>query len=160
MQFHISFNQLKFLVFVVWWTFNQPEIFIQKLTLCVIVVRVFKQVCSVQTYKSWQSYYFECNLNFIFLFHECCCLSGIIDPNANHRLPVEAAYNRNLFDKRLQGILEDPSDDTRGFFDPNTEENLTYLELMERFVVSWNGFVSFLIRKIHKIISKSSIEKK
>ena len=59
--------------------------------------------------------------------------TGIIDPNANHRLPVEAAYRRNLFDKRLHAILEDPSDDTRGFFDPNTEENLTYLELMERF---------------------------
>ena len=45
---------------------------------------------------------------------------------------MEAAYKRNLFDKRLHAILEDPSDDTRGFFDPNTEENLTYLELMER----------------------------
>ena len=59
---------------------------------------------------------------------------GIIDPNANHRLPVEIAYDRGLFDKRLHDILEDPSDDTRGFFDPNTEENLTYMELMERWL--------------------------
>ena len=59
-------------------------------------------------------------------------LVGIIDPNANHRLPVEIAFERGLFDKRLNDILKDPSDDTRGFFDPNTEENLTYMELMER----------------------------
>jgi len=31
-------------------------------------------------------------------------------------------------------ILEDPSDDTKGFFDPNTKENLTYMGLMERCV--------------------------
>jgi len=60
--------------------------------------------------------------------------SGIIDPNANFRLPVEVAYERVLFDRKLNKILEDPSDDARGFFDPNTEENLTYLELMQRSV--------------------------
>jgi len=60
---------------------------------------------------------------------------GIIDPKANHRLDVEMAFERNLFDKRLHDMLEDPSDDTRGFFDPNTEENLTYLELMHRCVI-------------------------
>nr|XP_026689896.1 desmoplakin-like [Ciona intestinalis] len=59
---------------------------------------------------------------------------GIIDPFANHRLPVEAAFERGLFDRRLEQILEDPSDDTKGFFDPNTNENLTYLELVERCV--------------------------
>lgn len=58
---------------------------------------------------------------------------GIIDPKANHRLPVEVAFDRGLFDETLNAVLEDPSDDTRGFFDPNTQENLTYLELMDRF---------------------------
>ena len=37
-----------------------------------------------------------------------------------------------LFDQRLNKILDDPSDDTKGFLDPNTGENLTYLELIER----------------------------
>lgn len=57
---------------------------------------------------------------------------GIIDPVANHRLPVEVAFDRGLFDQRLNKILQDPSDDTKGFLDPNTGENLTYLELIER----------------------------
>lgn len=57
---------------------------------------------------------------------------GIIDPIANHRLPVEAAFERGLFDQRLNKILQDPGDDTKGFLDPNTGENLTYLELIER----------------------------
>ena len=46
---------------------------------------------------------------------------------------MEIAFERGLFDKHLNDILEDPSDDTRGFFDPNTEENLTYMELLERY---------------------------
>ncbi|XP_032817266.2 epiplakin [Petromyzon marinus] len=57
---------------------------------------------------------------------------GIIDPQASHRLPVEVAYSRGLFDEEMNQILSDPNDDTKGFFYPNTEENLTYLELMQR----------------------------
>jgi len=34
----------------------------------------------------------------------------------------------------MSDILEDPNDDTKGFFDPNTNENLTYLQLMNRCV--------------------------
>ncbi|XP_042319568.1 plectin isoform X4 [Sceloporus undulatus] len=59
---------------------------------------------------------------------------GIIDPVNSHRLPVEVAYKRGYFDEEMQQILSDPSDDTKGFFDPNTQENLTYLQLMERCV--------------------------
>lgn len=42
---------------------------------------------------------------------------------------------QGLFDERLHRILEDPSDDTKGFLDPNTGENLTYLELLQRCVL-------------------------
>lgn len=35
----------------------------------------------------------------------------------------------------MNAILDDPSDDTKGFFDPNTNENLTYLDLMSRCVI-------------------------
>ncbi|XP_017694038.1 PREDICTED: epiplakin [Lepidothrix coronata] len=59
---------------------------------------------------------------------------GIIDPVHSHRLPVEVAYKRGYFDQEMNQVLSDPSDDTKGFFDPNTHENLTYMQLLERCV--------------------------
>ncbi|XP_060798656.1 epiplakin [Neoarius graeffei] len=59
---------------------------------------------------------------------------GIIDPVHSHRVPVEVAYERGYFDKEMNQVLADPSDDTKGFFDPNTKENLTYLQLLGRCV--------------------------
>ncbi|KAG6923640.1 epiplakin 1, partial [Chelydra serpentina] len=59
---------------------------------------------------------------------------GIVDPVHSHRLPVEVAYKRGYFDQEMNRILSDPSDDTKGFFDPNTHENLTYLQLLSRCV--------------------------
>ncbi|KAG1948745.1 plectin isoform 1hij [Pimephales promelas] len=59
---------------------------------------------------------------------------GIIDPVHSHRVPVEVAYQRGYFDEEMNKILSDPDDDTKGFFDPNTQENLTYMQLMERCV--------------------------
>ncbi|XP_018416426.1 PREDICTED: epiplakin-like [Nanorana parkeri] len=59
---------------------------------------------------------------------------GIIDPVHSHRVPVEVAYKRGYFDEEMNHILSDPSDDTKGFFDPNTHENLTYLQLIQRCV--------------------------
>ncbi|XP_054841173.1 epiplakin [Eublepharis macularius] len=57
---------------------------------------------------------------------------GIIDPVHSHRIPVEVAYKRGYFDEQMNQVLSDPTDDTKGFFDPNTHENLTYLQLLER----------------------------
>ncbi|XP_026550173.1 epiplakin-like, partial [Notechis scutatus] len=45
---------------------------------------------------------------------------------------VEVAYKRGYFDEEMNRILSDPTDDTKGFFDPNTHENLTYLQLLQR----------------------------
>ena len=59
---------------------------------------------------------------------------GVIDPVHSHRVPVDVAYQRGYFDEALNLILADPSDDTKGFFDPNTHENLTYMQLLERCV--------------------------
>uniref|UniRef100_A0A8C5TU88 Uncharacterized protein n=1 Tax=Malurus cyaneus samueli TaxID=2593467 RepID=A0A8C5TU88_9PASS len=59
---------------------------------------------------------------------------GIIDPVHSHRVPVEVAYKRGYFNQDMNQILSDPSDDTKGFFDPNTHENLTYMQLLERCV--------------------------
>uniref|UniRef100_A0AAV2JTJ4 Desmoplakin n=1 Tax=Knipowitschia caucasica TaxID=637954 RepID=A0AAV2JTJ4_KNICA len=57
---------------------------------------------------------------------------GIIDPKESHRIDVDVAYKRGYFDKEMNEILTYEGDDTKGFFDPNTKENLTYLQLKER----------------------------
>ncbi|XP_072110444.1 epiplakin-like [Mobula birostris] len=57
---------------------------------------------------------------------------GIIDPVHSHRLPVNVAYKRGMFDEEMNKILADEGDDTKGFFDPNTKENLTYLQLKQK----------------------------
>ncbi|XP_028282557.1 desmoplakin-A isoform X2 [Parambassis ranga] len=57
---------------------------------------------------------------------------GIIDPKASHRIDVAVAYKRGYFDEEMNEILTYEGDDTKGFFDPNTKENLTYLQLKER----------------------------
>ena len=83
---------------------------------------------------------------------------GIIDPYANHRIPVEVAFERGLFDQRLNKILESPDDDTKGFFDPNTDENLTYLELIERCVIDKDTGLRLL--PIFKVAQKQDYWKK
>ncbi|KAK7139226.1 hypothetical protein R3I93_016378 [Phoxinus phoxinus] len=70
---------------------------------------------------------------------------GIIDPVHSHRVPVEVAYQREYFDEEMNKILSDPDDDTKGFFDPNTQENLTYLQLVERCVKDPNTGLSLLV---------------
>ncbi|XP_054616833.1 desmoplakin-A-like isoform X2 [Dunckerocampus dactyliophorus] len=57
---------------------------------------------------------------------------GIIDPKESHRIDVSVAYKRGYFDKEMNEILTYEGDDTKGFFDPNTKENLTYLQLKQR----------------------------
>lgn len=57
---------------------------------------------------------------------------GIIDPKESHRIDVEVAYRRGYFDREMNETLMYEGDDTKGFFDPNTQENLTYLELQKR----------------------------
>lgn len=57
---------------------------------------------------------------------------GIIDPKHSHRIDVDVAYQKGYFGEEMNQILKDEGDDTKGFFDPNTEDNLTYLELKSR----------------------------
>ncbi|KAE8282447.1 Plectin [Larimichthys crocea] len=59
---------------------------------------------------------------------------GIIDPLKCLHLPLEVAYRKGYFDAELNQILSDPTDDTKGFFDPKTQENLTYMEMLGRCV--------------------------
>ncbi len=70
---------------------------------------------------------------------------GINDPVYSHRFPVEVAYQRGYFDEEMNKILSDPHDDTKRFFDPNTQENLTYLQLVERCVRDPSTGLSLLV---------------
>uniref|UniRef100_A0A8C9L6C7 Desmoplakin n=1 Tax=Serinus canaria TaxID=9135 RepID=A0A8C9L6C7_SERCA len=81
---------------------------------------------------------------------------GIIDPKESYRLPVETAYKRGYFNEELNQILSDPSDDTKGFFDPNTEENLTYLQLKERCIKDdATGLCLLPLREKKKVVHTS-----
>ncbi|XP_077566306.1 epiplakin [Stigmatopora nigra] len=91
---------------------------------------------------------------------------GIIDPVYSHRVPVQVAYQRGYFDQEMNRILSDPDDDTKGFFDPNTQENLTYLQLLERcitdpttglslLVIARKGEFYFFVDESTKLILKS-----
>ncbi|XP_061676428.1 plectin isoform X10 [Syngnathoides biaculeatus] len=57
---------------------------------------------------------------------------GIVDPLNSHRVPNEVAYKQGLYDLEMNKSLEKPSDDSKGYFDPSTQEPLTYSELMMR----------------------------
>ncbi|XP_049440081.1 plectin isoform X7 [Epinephelus fuscoguttatus] len=57
---------------------------------------------------------------------------GIVDPINSHRVPNETAYKQGQYDAEMNKIMEKPSDDTKGYFDPSTQEPLTYAELMAR----------------------------
>ncbi|XP_073339127.1 epiplakin [Pagrus major] len=92
---------------------------------------------------------------------------GIIDPVYSHRVPVQVAYQRGYFDEEMNQILSDPDDDTKGFFDPNTQENLTYLQLVERcvtdpitglslLVIIKKGEFYFFVDEATKLILKST----
>ncbi|TSK31516.1 Plectin [Bagarius yarrelli] len=70
---------------------------------------------------------------------------GIIDPVYSHRVPVEVAYQRGYFDEEMNQILSDSGDDTKGFFDPNTQENLTYLQLLDRCIKDQNTGLRLLV---------------
>lgn len=59
----------------------------------------------------------------------------MVDPKTNHRVPMEVAYERNLVDEETVKKLQDPTDDGRGFTDPNTKENVPYHELLQRYTV-------------------------
>ena len=69
---------------------------------------------------------------------------GIIDPQHGHRIDVDVAFKKGYFDEKMNKILTDEDDDTKGFFDPNTEENLTYLGLKKRCITDKKTGLSLL----------------
>ena len=69
---------------------------------------------------------------------------GIIDNKVNVKVPIELALKRNLVSQKVAERLiltcedvddNEKQDHLKTFFDPNTEENVTYRELMRRSIV-------------------------
>uniref|UniRef100_A0A672FL96 Desmoplakin a n=1 Tax=Salarias fasciatus TaxID=181472 RepID=A0A672FL96_SALFA len=82
---------------------------------------------------------------------------GIIDPKESHRIDVSVAYKRGYFDEEMNEILTYEGDDTKGFFDPNTKENLTYLQLKDRCITdSKTGLILLPLRDKSKPQTYSS----
>ncbi|XP_074492380.1 uncharacterized protein LOC141768198 isoform X3 [Sebastes fasciatus] len=88
---------------------------------------------------------------------------GIIDPEHSHRIDVNVAYKRGYFDEEMNKALTDQNVDTKGFFDPNTEENLAYLELKNRCITDKKtGLILLPItdKKSQESTSKNTLRKR
>lgn len=57
---------------------------------------------------------------------------GIIDPVHSHRVSVQTACKQGQLNEELNNVLSNPPDNRKGFTDPNTQENLSYRQLLER----------------------------
>ena len=56
---------------------------------------------------------------------------GVVDPKVGIRLPLELALRQNLLDKRM--LLD--FKERKAFIDPNTDESLSYSQLMDKSIV-------------------------
>ncbi|XP_059579580.1 plectin isoform X5 [Alligator mississippiensis] len=57
---------------------------------------------------------------------------GIVDPVNSHRLPLDVASKRGHFSEEMSKTLATPSSDTKAFYDPSTQESLTYAQLQKK----------------------------
>lgn len=86
---------------------------------------------------------------------------GLIDPKVNHRVSIQTAYKQGIFDEKMNDVLEDPSDDTKGFFDPNTMKNSQYLSLIKSCITDpATGIKLFVVKVAYQIFFKFSLNSK
>ncbi|XP_027032923.2 desmoplakin isoform X2 [Tachysurus fulvidraco] len=86
---------------------------------------------------------------------------GIIDPKQSHRIDVDVAYKKGYFGEEMNQILKDEGDDTKGFFDPNTQDNLTYLQLKSRCITDEKtGLVLLPLHDKSKISTQKNTTRK
>ncbi|XP_049331992.1 plectin a isoform X7 [Astyanax mexicanus] len=57
---------------------------------------------------------------------------GIIDPVKSYRLPQDVAYRRGFFSEEMNKSLSSPSESNKGFFEPNSKENVPYAQLLKK----------------------------
>nr|XP_002120044.1 plectin-like [Ciona intestinalis] len=83
---------------------------------------------------------------------------GLIDPIAGYRIPPRIAMRRGLFDERLASILSN-TNEIKGYYDPSTEMNLTYGELMARCVRKKRKYGDLLLFPIKDTAPMASMQK-
>ncbi|XP_061615377.1 plectin a isoform X6 [Phyllopteryx taeniolatus] len=69
---------------------------------------------------------------------------GLIDPVGSHRIPTEVAIQRGFLSKHMAKSLNEPSGDVRCFTNPNTNESVTYKQLLEKCVKDPNSGLCYL----------------
>ncbi|KAK0142517.1 Plectin [Merluccius polli] len=69
---------------------------------------------------------------------------GIIDPVSSHRVPTDVAIQRGCFNKQMAKSFSEPSGDIKGFTDPNTNESVTYKQLLEKSTRDPNSGLCYL----------------
>ncbi|KAK7898496.1 hypothetical protein WMY93_019349 [Mugilogobius chulae] len=57
---------------------------------------------------------------------------GIIDPVSSHRVPNEVAIKRGCLSKQMVKSFNEPSGDVKCFTNPETNEDVTYKQLLEK----------------------------
>uniref|UniRef100_A0AAX7TBK8 Plectin n=1 Tax=Astatotilapia calliptera TaxID=8154 RepID=A0AAX7TBK8_ASTCA len=60
---------------------------------------------------------------------------GIIDPIKSYRIPHEIACKRGYFDEEVGKTLNTNTDETKVFCDPNSQEDATYAQLLNKCVI-------------------------
>ncbi|XP_071387733.1 plectin-like [Centroberyx affinis] len=69
---------------------------------------------------------------------------GIIDPVSSHRVPSDVAIQRGYFSKQMAKSFNEPSGDIKGFSNPNTNERVTYKQLLEKCTRDPNSGLCYL----------------
>ncbi|XP_035804391.2 plectin a isoform X33 [Amphiprion ocellaris] len=82
---------------------------------------------------------------------------GIIDPISSHRVPNDVAIQRGYFSKQMSKSFNEPSGDVKGFTNPNTNESVTYKQLLEKCIRDPNTGLCYL--PLSKVESPAPVEK-
>ncbi|XP_051811464.1 plectin a isoform X6 [Acanthochromis polyacanthus] len=82
---------------------------------------------------------------------------GIIDPVSSHRVPNDVAIQRGYFSKQMSKSFNEPSGDVKGFTNPNTNESVTYKQLLEKCIRDPNTGLCYL--PLSKVESPAPVEK-
>nr|XP_032810867.1 plectin-like isoform X3 [Petromyzon marinus] len=89
---------------------------------------------------------------------------GIVNSQLGLRIPLEDAVPLGLVDEETKRALSESGRVVKGFFDPNTEESVTYQELMQRCMTESHTGLRLLPIKAkvrdRKLSSTSSIRKR
>ncbi|CAJ1082779.1 LOW QUALITY PROTEIN: plectin a [Xyrichtys novacula] len=59
---------------------------------------------------------------------------GVIDPVKSYRIPHEVACKRGYLDEEMSKTLNKNTDETKVYYDPNSQEDSTYAQLMNKCV--------------------------